>query len=289
MPRLHAVAGHSSLAPTVSLTTLLWIVARSEHVRSSISTLEDCAAACCANGTRCSAYQFCGNAAFCGSPSSGGGCWLGMAGKVGSESCKTVQDGWDGRARWGGAPPPPPPVPKTIDLGIDLAALGPVYDGIGGIVSNGETRLLYDYPEPVRGQILDYLFLPSFGLSSQLLKVEIGSDAQSTVGTEPAYQHSRGKVSYDRGVMFWFMREAKARNPDIKIAALEWSAPGWVGETNSSGKGQFFSADNIEYILGWMHGATKVNNVTVDYMGIWNEVRRCGCARARVVCTLCCS
>jgi hypothetical protein len=50
--------------------------------------------------------------------------------------------------------------------------------------------MLYDYPKETRAQILDYLFLPSFGLSSQILKVEIGSDAQSTVGTEPAYQVS---------------------------------------------------------------------------------------------------
>ena len=65
--------------------------------------------------------------------------------------------------------------------------------------------MLYDYPEPARSQVLDYLFLPSFGLSSQILKVEIGSDAQSTVGTEPAYQHERGLVSYNRGIQFWFM------------------------------------------------------------------------------------
>lgn len=115
-------------------------------------------------------------------------------------------------------------MPQNVPIRIDLAALGLVYDGIGGIVSNGECRLLYDYPEPERSDILDYLFLPQFGLSSQLLKVEIGSDAQSTVGTEPAYQHSRGKITYDRGIMFWIMREAKARNPNIKIAALEWFA-----------------------------------------------------------------
>ena len=71
-----------------------------------------------------------------------------------------------------------------------LRALGLRLDGVGGITSNGECRLLYDYPEPQRSHILDYLFLPSFGMSAQLLKVEIGSDAQSTVGTEPAYQHS---------------------------------------------------------------------------------------------------
>ena len=40
-------------------------------------------------------------------------------------------------------------------------------------------RLLYDYPEQQRNEILDYLFLPSFGLSSTILKVEIGSVSSS--------------------------------------------------------------------------------------------------------------
>lgn len=39
------------------------------------------------------------------------------------------------------------------------------------------------YPEPQRAHILDYLFLPSFGASLHVLKVEIGGDTQSTDGT----------------------------------------------------------------------------------------------------------
>lgn len=52
---------------------------------------------------------------------------------------------------------------------------------------------------------------------------------------------------------------------DIVIAALEWSAPGWVGN------GSFFSDDNIEYIMGWLYGAESVNRIRVNYLGIWNE------------------
>ena len=201
-----------------------------------------------------------------------------------------MQDGWSGGARWKPPSPAPPPPPQTVQ--VRLGDHGLAFDGLGGITSNGECRLLYDYPEPQRGQILDYLFLPGFGLSSTILKVEIGSDAQSTVGTEPAYQHSKGLVSYDRGIQFWFLREAKKRNPAMVIAALEWSAPGWVGtageagtvggagtvgpvgkgvDSGASATGNFFSQDNVDYILGWMFGACVLNNVTVDYLGVWNE------------------
>ena len=88
---------------------------------------------------------------------------------------------------------------------INGSAGGFVYDGHGalsagahghlcpppvswGVVSRrnpllnpgASSRLLRDYAEPYRSDILDYLFLPSFGASLHMLKVEIGGDTQST-------------------------------------------------------------------------------------------------------------
>ncbi|KAM6912918.1 GTPase IMAP family member 8-like [Xenentodon cancila] len=58
---------------------------------------------------------------------------------------------------------------------------GRVFDGIGGLSGGGATsRLLVNYAEPYRSQILDYLFKPNFGASLHILKVEIGGDAQTT-------------------------------------------------------------------------------------------------------------
>ena len=67
-----------------------------------------------------------------------------------------------------------------------------VFDGHGGLSAGGSSRLLIDYPEPQRSEILDYLFLPKFGASLAVLKLEIGGDTQSTVGTEPSHLHFRG-------------------------------------------------------------------------------------------------
>lgn len=47
------------------------------------------------------------------------------------------------------------------------------------------SKLLVNYPEPQRSEILDYLFKPNFGAALQILKVEIGGDAQSTDGMVP--------------------------------------------------------------------------------------------------------
>src|ERR1700722_19452263 len=69
--------------------------------------------------------------------------------------------------------------------------LGPIFDGIGALSGGGCTsRMLVDYPEPYRSQILDNLFLPRFAASLQILKVEIGGDVQSTEGTEPSHMHN---------------------------------------------------------------------------------------------------
>ncbi|MEE3920491.1 hypothetical protein V2I01_26565 [Micromonospora sp. BRA006-A] len=42
------------------------------------------------------------------------------------------------------------------------------------------------------------------------------------------------------------MEQAKARNPAIKLAALPWGAPGWIGN------GNFMSQGMINYFVDWL-------------------------------------
>lgn len=85
-------------------------------------------------------------------------------------------------------------------LVVDKDHKGQALDAIGGLSGGGATsRLLIDYKEPQRSEILDYLFKPNFAASLQLLKVEIGGDSQSTDGTEPSHMHSKDDLNYHRG------------------------------------------------------------------------------------------
>src|SRR6478609_6575763 len=60
---------------------------------------------------------------------------------------------------------------------LNGAAAGRTFDGIGAISGGGgNSRLLIDYPEPYRSQLLDYLFKPGYGAAVQLLKLEIAGD-----------------------------------------------------------------------------------------------------------------
>lgn len=157
------------------------------------------------------------------------------------------------------------PAQAATTVTIDGHGTGRVFDGVGAISGGGgNSRLLIDYPEPERSQILDYLFRPGYGAAVQILKVEVGGDTNSTSGAEPSHEHTRGVIDCGRGYEWWLMEQAKARNPDIRFSALAWGAPGWVGN------GNFWSTDMINYYLSWLNCA-KTNGLTIDSLGGWNE------------------
>lgn len=149
---------------------------------------------------------------------------------------------------------------------VNFNETGREFNGIGALSAGASSRLLIDYPEPSRSQILDYLFLPSFGASLQILKIEIGGDTWSTCGTEPSHMHNSNSTdsNYNRGYEWWLSIEAKKRNPNIKIYALPWGFPSWIG--NGA-----LNENMANYVVNFVIGAQKYHNLTIDYLGIWNE------------------
>ena len=151
-------------------------------------------------------------------------------------------------------------------VAIDASGGGRVFDGVGAISGGGgNSRLLIDYAEPYRSQILDSLFKPHYGASLQILKVEIGADMDSTDGAESSHMHTATDENYNRGYEWWLMEQAKARNPRIKLAALPWGAPHWVGN------GNYWSKDMIDYMIKWIKHAKSDHHLTIDYVGGRNE------------------
>ncbi|GFS20696.1 galactocerebrosidase [Elysia marginata] len=80
----------------------------------------------------------------------------------------------------------------------DSSGYGQQFDGVGGLSGGGATsKLLVNYPEKYRSEILDFLFKPNFGASLQILKVEIGGDVQSTgEGTGNVYHNVSKAADY---------------------------------------------------------------------------------------------
>jgi O-glycosyl hydrolase len=152
----------------------------------------------------------------------------------------------------------------TID--IDGNSPGRTFDGVGALSAGASSRLLIDYPEPQRNLLLDYLFKPGYGAALQILKVEIGGDTNSTDGTEPSHMRTPSDLSCTRGYEWWLMKQAKARNPNIKLSALAWGAPGWVG----NGQQTVWTDQFIDYLLSWL-GCADGHGMHIDYLGGWNE------------------
>jgi hypothetical protein len=148
---------------------------------------------------------------------------------------------------------------------LDGHASGHIYEGLGAASAGASSRLLIDYPEPYRSQILDYLFKPGYGAALQHLKVEIGADVNSTDGSEPSHMRSPNDHDYNRGYEWWLMEEAHKRNPKIILDTLAWGAPGWIGN------GHFYSQDMANYVADFIEGAKRVHNLDIQYTGIWNE------------------
>jgi hypothetical protein len=154
----------------------------------------------------------------------------------------------------------------TTHISVDGAGGDRIYGGVGAILGGGgNARYLVEYPAPQRRAVLDYLFKPGYGAALQLLKLEIGGDGNSTDGSEPSVEHTKGAVKCDAGYEFDIARQAHAINPQLKLYGLQWGAPEWVG----SGGSLFTDAD-IRYLLDWL-GCASRRGLKVSYLGGWNE------------------
>jgi hypothetical protein len=152
-----------------------------------------------------------------------------------------------------------------VNVTLDAKQQGRTFEGIGAVSAGASSRLLIDYPDPERSQILDYLFRPHYGASLQHLKVEIGGGINSTDGTEPSFEPVRGSMNFTSGYEWWLMQQARTRNPNIILDCLAWGAPGWIGN------GNYYSSDMCGYIANFINGAQSTYGLTINFTGTHNE------------------
>src|ERR1700683_2984420 len=153
---------------------------------------------------------------------------------------------------------------SPTSITIDGHDGGQKFYGVGAVSGGGGmARLLIDYPPAQQNEILNYLFGPG-GADLQILKLEIGGDTARGQGAEPAVQHGASDpIDCDSGYSWWLAEQAVARNPNIVLMALQWSAPGWVGSS-------IWSTADISYVIEWLNCA-KSHNLKISYVGGWDE------------------
>ncbi len=153
---------------------------------------------------------------------------------------------------------------------LDGASKGRVFDGLGAASAGASSRLLIDYPEPQRSEILDYLFKPGYGAALQHLKVEIGADVNSTDGSEPSHMRAPNDHDSSRGYEWWLMVEAHKRNPNILLEILPWGAPRWVNP-NPGEKDTLYTPKMAEYVADFIRTAKRDYGLDIGATGVWNE------------------
>lgn len=122
-----------------------------------------------------------------------------------------------------------------MKITLDKNSKGAAYKGLGMVSGNNSSRLLIDYKYKHPGkynEILEAMFGKN-GLKISHIKLEMGSDINSSSGTEPCvkrYENENADVT--RGAGFILACDAKKINPEITLDMLYWSEPKWVADSS---------------------------------------------------------
>lgn len=110
-----------------------------------------------------------------------------------------------------------------------------LWRGAGMVSGNNSSRLLIDYKSehPQRYyEILDRIFGAN-GIGVNHLKLEMGSDINSTSGTEPCVMRYENEIpDVTRGAGYQLAADVKKRYPDVTLDMLYWSEPAWVTKSD---------------------------------------------------------
>jgi cytoskeletal protein CcmA (bactofilin family) len=107
------------------------------------------------------------------------------------------------------------------------------------------------------------------------VKIELGSDGNTSSGTEPATKRSADDVANVlRGAGFHFAADAKSINPSIEVSLLRWADPAWVktDEDRYQWYKQTIDAayDTYGLVVDWLSpnkNETAANVAWISYVG----------------------
>lgn len=119
----------------------------------------------------------------------------------------------------------------TIDGNSANTLENMLYRGVGMVSANNSSRLLLDYKSENPDkywEIMNWIFGKQ-GLEVAHLKLEMGSDINSSSGTEPAVKRTGDEpADVTRGAGYQLAADAMTINPDLTLDMLWWSEPLWV-------------------------------------------------------------
>ena len=133
----------------------------------------------------------------------------------------------------------------TLTIDSDLLDMGAhnshTFKGFGLLSCNNSSRLLMDYriEHPDSYQEMLHIMFGGRHPLMKLIKVELGNDANTYSGTEPATKRSINEpANVIRGAGYQLIADAKQINPAIKTCLLRWGEPGYLRKLWAGIKGE---------------------------------------------------
>lgn len=161
------------------------------------------------------------------------------------------------------------PTNIVIDGNNANTAENMLYRGAGMVSGNNSSRLLMDYKSenPERyWEILSYIFGED-GIGVNHLKLEMGSDINSSSGTEPSVKRSADEsADVTRGAGYMLACDAKTINPDLTLDMLWWGEPKWISDSED------VYAARYRWYKETLDAAYETYNLKFDYVSaVQNE------------------
>ncbi len=151
--------------------------------------------------------------------------------------------------------------------------------GFGAAITDASAWLIQNrLEEPARAALIEELFgREGGGLGFSFTRVTIGASDFSLDHYSLADVADPSLAGFSTARMKEFVfptvRRALAVNPDLKVMASPWSAPGWMKTTGSMIQGQLkpeFYPTYAEYLRRYIDSAAA-HGVPTDYLSIQNE------------------
>ncbi len=131
---------------------------------------------------------------------------------------------------------------SALTIRVDEATHYQTIDGFGASLTDSSAWLLDQKLTPEqRKETLDHLFDPKSGIGLSVLRQPMGASDFAT--TEYSYDDvAKGEkdfkldkfsIEHDRAYIIPIVKQALARNPNLKIIASPWSPPGWMKTSQS--------------------------------------------------------
>jgi glucosylceramidase len=171
----------------------------------------------------------------------------------------------------------------THTINVDENTRYQQFEGAGASITDTTAYLLRGGPvnAATRDDVMRKLFSPTDGIGLSFVRNPIGASDLSRPGNvsldDTCCDLNDFSMSYDTNVGL-LTAQAKQLNPQLRVKAVPWSAPGWMkdnGRMDHMGwlKAQYYPT-YAQYLVKYIQ-AYQARGVTVDYLSVQNEPNCC--------------